>query len=147
MIDLKVFADQQLFFALSDNQLQMLAETAELKVYGPGETIFREGDLGDSIVIIVSGKVDLLKKKKNGGEAILATFSKGAFFGEMTLINVEPRSGTIKASEDTVVLFLKNTALGDIFRTDRELFIILLMNITRILSRRLRQTNERLMEI
>ena len=147
MIDLKVFADQQLFFALSEDQLQLLAETAELKVYGSGENIFREGDLGDSIVIIVSGKVDLIKKKKDGSEAILATFSKGAFFGEMTLINVEPRSGTIKASEDTVVLFLKNTALGDIFKTDRELFIILLMNITRILSRRLRQANEKLMEV
>lgn len=146
MIDLNVFSDQQLFFALSEEQLQMLADVAEVKVYSAGDIVFREGDMGDSIVIIVSGKVDLIKKKKDGSEAVLTTFSKGAFFGEMTLINVEPRSATIRAAEDTVVLFLKNTALGEIFQTDRELFIVLLMNITRILSKRLRQANERLME-
>lgn len=146
MIDLNVFSDQQLFFALSEEQLQMLADVAEVKVYSAGDIVFREGDMGDSIVIIVSGKVDLIKKKKDGSEAVLTTFSKGAFFGEMTLINVESRSATIRATEDTVVLFLKNTALGDIFNTDRELFIVLLMNITRILSKRLRQANERLME-
>ncbi len=146
MIDLNVFSDQQLFFALSEEQLQMLADVAEVKVYSAGDIVFREGDMGDSIVIIVSGKVDLIKKKKDGSEVMLTTFSKGAFFGEMTLINVEPRSATIRAAEDTVVLFLKNTALGEIFKTDRELFIVLLMNITRILSKRLRQANERLME-
>ena len=53
----------------------------------------------------------------------------------MTLINVEPRSATIRATEDTEVIFLMNTALGDIFQTERELFIVLLINMTRILSK------------
>ena len=146
MKDLNVLLNNQLLFGLNETQLQILADVAEEKGYGTGETIFREGEMGDSLVIIVSGKADLIKKKKDGSEVILATCSKGAFFGEMTLINIEPRSATIRAAEDTEVIFLKNTALGDIFQTDRELFIVLLINMTRILSKRLRQANNRLME-
>jgi CRP-like cAMP-binding protein len=146
MNNLNVFANNQLLFGLSESQLQMLIDVAEEKVFTAGETIFREGEMGDSLVIIISGKVDLIKMKKDGSEVILATYSKGAFFGEMTLINVEPRSATIRATEDTEVVFLKNTALGDIFQTDRELFIVLLINMTRILSKRLRQSNDRLIE-
>lgn len=146
MRDLNVLLNNQLLFGLSETQLQMLADVAEEKVFTAGETIFREGEMGDSLVIIVSGKADLIKKKKDGSEVILAACSKGAFFGEMTLINVEPRSATIRATEDTEALFLKNTALGDIFQTDRELFIVLLINMTRILSKRLRQANNRLMD-
>lgn len=146
MNDLSVLANNQLFFGLSEAQLKMLADVAEEKVFCAGETIFREGEVGDSIMIIISGQADLIKKKKDGSEVVLAPCSKGSFFGEMTLINVEPRSAGMKATEDTEVLFLKNTALGDIFNRDRELFIVLLINITRILSRRLRQTNNRLME-
>ena len=146
MKDLNVLVNNQLLFGLSESQLRMLADVAEEKVFTAGETIFHEGEMGDSLVIIISGKADLIKIKKDGSEVILATCSKGAFFGEMTLINVEPRSATIRATEDMEVLFLKNTALGDIFQTDRELFIDLLINITRILSKRLRQANNRLME-
>ncbi|MEK6725959.1 MAG: cyclic nucleotide-binding domain-containing protein [Deltaproteobacteria bacterium] len=146
MRDLNALLNNQLLFGLSETQLQMLADVAEEKGYSTGETIFREGEMGNSLVIIVSGKADLIKKKKDGSEVILASCSKGAFFGEMTLINVEPRSATIRATEDTEVIFLMNTALGDIFQTERELFIVLLINMTRILSKRLRQTNNRLME-
>lgn len=146
MKDLNIFANNQLFFGLSDTQMQMLLDVAEEKVFTAGETIFREGEMGDSIVIIVSGKAELIKKKKDGSEVVLTTCSKGAFFGEMTLINIEPRSATIRATEDTEVIFLKNTALGDIFQTERELFIVLLINMTRIISKRLRQANNKLME-
>lgn len=146
MKDLNVFANNQLFFGLSDTQMQMLLDVAEEKVFTAGETIFREGEMGDSIVIIVSGKAELIKKKKDGSEVILTTCSNGAFFGEMTLINIEPRSATIRATEDTEVIYLKNTALGDIFQTERELFIVLLINMTRIISKRLRQANNKLME-
>lgn len=146
MNDLNVIANNQLFFGLSEKQLQMLNDLAEEKVYGAGETIFREGEVGDSLMIIVSGKANLIKRKKDGTEVVLAACSKGSFFGEMTLINIEPRSATMKATEDTEVIVLKNTALGGIFHIDRELFIVLLINITRILSKRLRQANNRLTE-
>ena len=146
MKDLNVLVNNQLLFGLSESQLRMLADVAEEKVFTAGETIVREGEMGDSLVIIISGKADLIKMKKDGSEVILATCLKGAFFGEMTLINIEPRSATIRATEDTEVIFLKNTALGDIFQTERELFIVLLINITRIISKRLRQANNRLMD-
>ena len=95
--------------------------------------------------IVLSGKVDVLKKNREGREVKLATLSPGAIFGEMTLVNVEPRSATVSAVEEAVVVILKNSALSDIFMQDRELLIVILINIARILSKRLREANEKLM--
>ncbi len=143
MIQISVFSDKPLFFGLSDDQLRSIADVADQRIYNEGETIFHEGEMGDALFIVQSGKVDLLKKKGDG-TIKLATLPAGAVIGEMTLVNIEKRSATVKAVEDTVVVSVKNSDLVNIFNQDRELFIVLLINITRILSNRLRQTNEKL---
>ena len=145
MIPTDVFKDKLIFFGLSDEQIKGIAEVAEQQVYNGGELICREGERGDSMFIVLSGKVDVLKKNREGREVKLATLSPGAIFGEMTLVNVEPRSATVSAVEEAVVVILKNSALSDIFMQDRELLIVILINIARILSKRLREANEKLM--
>lgn len=145
LIPITIFQNKELFFGLSDDQLESIARVAEQQLYSNGHVIFSEGDMGDALLIIESGSVDLFKKDQAGGEIKIASLPAGAVMGEMTLVNIERRSATAKASGQTVAVSLTNRALSELFNRDRELFIILLINITRILSKRLRQTNEKLM--
>lgn len=144
-IALEIFQDKHVFFGLADDQLRKIAEVAEQRIYNESELICREGEMGDAMFIIESGSVDVVKRKVDGGEILLAGLSSGSVFGEMSLVSVEPRSATVRARETTVAIILRNNALSEIFDNDRELFIVLLLNLTRILSKRLRQTNDRLL--
>ena len=145
LIPISIFQNKELFFGLSDDQLEMLANVAEPEIYSDGEILFSEGDMGDALLIIESGGVDLYKKEASGSELKIATLPAGSVLGEMTLINIEHRSATVRAVGNTAAVYLTNRVLSEIFNEDRELFIVILLNITRILSKRLRQTNEKLM--
>ena len=145
MVSISIFQDKEVFFGLSDEQLAEIALVADRKRYKPGEVLFNEGAMGDALFIIESGEVDLTVKKGEG-ELKLATLPTGAIMGEMTLINIENRSATATAAGECSAVILRNSTLSGIFNQNRELFIVVLINITRILSKRLRQTNKKMME-
>jgi CRP/FNR family cyclic AMP-dependent transcriptional regulator len=71
--------------------------------YNNGETICSEGDAANSMYVIQSGKVEVIKKTDRG-EVTLATLNKGDFFGEMSLFDHRPRSATVKAVGDARIL-------------------------------------------
>lgn len=75
------------------------------------EEIFKEGDIGDFLYIIVSGKVSVLKDK-DGTKEEIATLSSGEYFGEMALLNQNKRSATIKCLEPVDVLALRKSDFG-----------------------------------
>lgn len=79
--------------------------------FEPGEVIFHQGDVGDYLYIIVEGTVDVLVEKE-GKEAKVAELSKGAYFGEMALLNKRERSATIKATTPVNLLALKKSDFG-----------------------------------
>jgi len=73
------------------------------KTYNDGEIICREGDEGKSMFVIQSGTVEVSKKLPEG-EMVLGTMTKGEIFGEMALFDHMPRSATVKAKGEAVVL-------------------------------------------
>jgi CRP/FNR family transcriptional regulator len=73
------------------------------KLYKDEETICSEGDTADSMYVIQSGKVEVIKKTARG-EVTIATLNKGDFFGEMSLFDHQPRSATVKAVGDARIL-------------------------------------------
>lgn len=73
------------------------------RLYRDGEIICNEGDAADSMYVIQSGKVEVMKKTATGA-VTLATLNKGDFFGEMSLFDRQPRSATVKASGDARIL-------------------------------------------
>ena len=74
----------------------------------------------------------------------MTTLPAGSIMGEVTLVHIEPRSATaIAAVDGTEVVVLRNTELADLFKEDRELLVVILLNITRILSKRLRSATSR----
>jgi len=145
MIAIDVLQNKSVFFGLGDEQLRKIAAVAYQVAYDKGTVLFREGDSGDALFIVEAGAVDLYQKREEDGGVKLATLPVGAVMGEVTLVHIEPRSATaIAAVEETEVVVLKNIDLAALFNEDRELLVVILLNITRILSKRLRNADQRL---
>lgn len=151
-MDLDALRQKMLFLGLSDGQLQAVASVVKSKTYRPSEVIVREGDLDDTLYIIERGSVEM-RVKEDGDERAIAVFEKGSyvdeayagdFFGEFALVDLEPWSGTIVARERTLLLELKRDDLYELFSRDIDLQIGVVLNIARVLSRRLRIRNRRL---
>jgi CRP-like cAMP-binding protein len=151
-MDLDALRQKMLFLGLSDGQLQAVSSVVRSKTYRPGETVVRAGELDDTLYIIERGSVEM-KVSEDGEERTAAVFEKGSyvdeayagdFFGEFALVDLEPWSGTIVARERTLLLELKRDDLYELFSRDIDLQIGVVLNIARVLSRRLRIRNRRL---
>ncbi len=82
-----------------------------------GEIIFREGDVGDALYVIVSGKVSIFVTQ--GGNTIeLATLAEKSFFGEMALVSEQPRSASAVAVEQTKLIEIKKEHFMALFNKD-----------------------------
>lgn len=80
----------------------------ERKAIGAGERIFREGDRGDRAYVIQQGSVEIYKEV-DGQEVVLGTVKKGGIFGEMALLDDQPRMAGARAAEPTVVIIVSRT--------------------------------------
>ena len=145
MIEIDVLQNKSVFFGLGDEQLRKIAAIAYQVAYEKGTVLFREGDRGDALFIVEAGAVDLYQKREEEGGVKLATLPAGSVMGEVTLVHIESRSATaIAAGEGAEVVVIKNIDLAALFMEDRELLVVILLNITRILSKRLRGADLRL---
>ncbi len=137
-----VLKTSPLFEMLSQPELEVLAELSKLRRYAPGDIVFEEGDLGDSLYVIVAGQLDVVKRVDPSGERLLATLKDRDFFGEMSLVDKEYRSATVRAKSEAQLLQLSAENLIAFRRTYKDGFAFLLINIARVLSGRLRETNQ-----
>lgn len=138
-----VLQESELFAMLSGDELEMLSTLTLAKDFEAGEDVFKEGDEGDGLYIIVSGSVDVLRAE-GGEQKVLATLDAPQFFGEMAVIDKELRSATVRANEDSRLLFISVANLLAFRRVFRDGFMFVVINIARVLSGRLRDTNGKL---
>ncbi|MBI5695612.1 MAG: cyclic nucleotide-binding domain-containing protein [Nitrospirae bacterium] len=106
--------------------------------------IFLEGDPGDRCYIIEEGEVRISKFVPNMGEEALAVLKSGQFFGEMSLIDGSPRSATAIANTEVTCLVIDKADLDNLLTVDKDLGNKLLWVFCRTLSKRLRETNEKI---
>ena len=99
-----------LFSDLGESELEKIASLVSPRHVPKKSVVVQEGDTGDSMYIIVSGSVKISYYTADGQEFILSLLEKGAFFGEMALLDDEPRSATVITMEDS--------ELGQIRRAD-----------------------------
>ena len=142
----KVLRQSPLFELLSSAELDVLAELSKPHHHPPGETIFAEGEVGASLYVLASGEVDVLRRAAGGAEKLLATLAAPAAFGEMSLIDREQRSATVRARTECTVLQLTAENFATFRKHSRDGFTLVVVNIARLLSGRLRETNARLAE-
>jgi CRP/FNR family transcriptional regulator, cyclic AMP receptor protein len=131
------------FGGLSARTLQSLIAGSRPVNMPAGGLFMREGQLGDAVYVLERGRVAVLKDL--GGELrLLKELGPGDCFGEMALLDVSPRSATVRAIEECQALEISAAALYKIYEQDLEQFSLLSLNMGREVSRRLRET-ERLL--
>jgi len=105
----RILRGVDLFASLDDKQRAQIAAATVVKTFGDGEAIVRQGEPGGSMYVLASGKVSVVIEPDRRQ---VATIEKGGYFGEMSLLTGEPRSATVVARGETVVLELN----ADVFR-------------------------------
>jgi CRP-like cAMP-binding protein len=123
-----------LFRALPSEELAQIAEIAEEQPLAQGDTIFSEGEPGDALYLIVEGKVKVHK-----GEKELVRLGVRDVFGEMAVLDSEPRSASVTAVEDSVCLKIGRDDFRDILSERPEIGL----GVMKVLTRRLRDTSKK----
>jgi CRP-like cAMP-binding protein len=126
-----------LFSGLGKGTIKMLASEFKERKYKPDEVIESEGDMGIAFYLITEGAVEVRK-----GNITLAKLGRGQFFGEMALLDRQPRSATVVASEPTKCLLLTSWSWNALVKTEPKFALELLKE----LARRLRETDRALSE-
>jgi small-conductance mechanosensitive channel/CRP-like cAMP-binding protein len=106
---------------LADTELAMLAERAYVRLYGIGDVLVRQGDAGDVLFIIRSGRVRVDVRNQDGSSVTVNQLGPGECFGEMALVTGEPRGASVIAAEDSEVLLVDKEALTPIMLANPEL--------------------------
>ncbi len=133
-----------LFEMLSEAELEYVSELSRQRKLPAGDVIFAEGDLGDSLYVIVEGEVEILRKDSGGQQKVIATLAPPEFFGEMSLIDKEDRSATARVKSDCVLIQMTAENLTSFRKQYRDGFTFMVINIARVLSARLRDATFKL---
>jgi CRP-like cAMP-binding protein len=146
--DIDLLRSKALFGGLDDDRLKKICSFLEVESFYKGDIIIKEGEIGSKMYLLKKGKVEVLKySREEKKEEVIAMLGEGDSFGEMELIDIQPRTATIKALEDIETISLNSHDLLSLSHSDLECFSIVLINIARIISRRLRKSDEMLVSI
>jgi CRP/FNR family transcriptional regulator, cyclic AMP receptor protein len=129
-----------LFSQLREGDLSQIAQAARERSYPKNSVIVFEDDPGDALYMVISGQVKVVLTAEDGREVILSVRDRGDFFGEMGLIDDEPRSAHVIAMEDSRLLVLRREDFQRCLAEIPEIAIGLL----RALVGRLRQADEKI---
>ncbi len=124
-----------IFKELRDEFLVRLASCMDELSFSAKQTIFTQGQEGRSLYIVVSGRVRVHLNDRD-----LAHLGKGSFFGEMSLFDAEPRSASVTTIEPCECLMLTQQQLYDAIDETPDIAV----NVIRLLSRRIRELNQKL---
>jgi CRP-like cAMP-binding protein len=133
LVRLNILERVPLFAGLSSRQLGKLLVKFFEKEYGPGETIFNEGDLGKALFVILAGSVSI-SRALNEGEQLLAKLGAGDYFGELALIDDQPRFATARVTEASRLLILYRSDFEDLMEGQRVLAIQVMGNLLKTLA-------------
>lgn len=130
---------------LSDAEMAAIAPILEMRTLAPGAELFREGDPGDGLFLVVSGEIDVVKRGPSG-ERSLAKLGPRSVLGEMALITSEPRSATCRAVGETVVLRLPAARFRALRDGGSSPAYKIAAGIAEVLARRLAAMNTKVLE-
>lgn len=133
-----------IFKDLDDAELAEVAELCREEKYVSGEYIFREGENGNRLYLIVEGDVRISRDVPGSGEEALTVLKPGALFGEMAVFDRSERSTHAISNGGTTVLTITRPDFEMLLDFNREMAYKVLWAVTRLLSARLRSTNDSL---
>jgi CRP/FNR family cyclic AMP-dependent transcriptional regulator len=144
IIDRIIFLKEVPFFqSMSIPQLKVLASVCEEKFFEKDTHIFKKDDPGGALYVVVNGRVGLEQEKRAGSFARLADVNAYSYFGEVNFFDNSPRSMSAVAARDTLTLQLKREPVVELARQNPNLAL----DLINVLSKRLREDNERVAEL
>jgi len=134
MLDAAVLAEVDLFGSLPEGAVERIAAAAQQRTLRRGDVLFREGDVGDELFIVESGRIAIANRSFDGRESVVALMEAGDVFGEMSLFDGEGRSADARALEPSSVNVVPFEPVRALFREQPEL----LWGVVALLARRIR---------
>jgi CRP-like cAMP-binding protein len=136
-----LFSEQR----LSGLEISLLSTLSKERQLRPGEVLFREGDPGDAMYVVLDGRVRISKHIPGAGEEALAILERGDYFGEMALIDRQPRSAEAKAHDgEAVVLSIPKMVVGQLLDMHKVSSVRLLRILCGLVAERLREIDDKL---
>lgn len=134
--------ESPLFAGLEEKEVHRLVDLSQLHHCQPGETIVAQGSVGDSLFLLCAGTLRVSAEGEKGRAIALATLDEpGIFFGEVSLVDHGPRSATVKAAGEAVVLKVSLEVLERFFMEFEDTQVMVLRNLAKVLAQRLRHSN------
>jgi CRP-like cAMP-binding protein len=141
---LKFLPSIPLFGGLEEPTLKRIIGMLEEHHLAPGTTICKQGEPGRSMFLVRKGEAVVYRDTEAGHRVKMVRLGEGEFFGEMTLIDIMKRSASVMVEGDALLYSLGNRELYKLYQEDVPGYVMVLQNICRELSRRLRTTNQKL---
>lgn len=142
MEDADLLARSELFSAFPDSALKSLLEHAQVIPCARNHVIFEEGDSGEDLFVVKSGRIAIGQRSIDGRESLLALMESGDLFGEMPLFDDGTRSASARALERSVVIAIPYLLVRQSLDDDPQL----LWNVVSLLANRLRATDSALVD-
>ncbi len=134
------------FGGLKAESLTLILEQSDESIALEDDYFFREGDPGNSLFVLETGTV-LIQRIWEGEPIVLGRLAAGDCFGEMALIDFQPRSASVKAESNCQAIEIPSKSLRALYREDVEQYAMIMMNLGREVSRRLRVADECLFQL
>lgn len=153
MPDFNELQNRSLFIGVDDEAFKKFARVASYRKYYPGEVIIKEGEQQDTLMVIEEGQVEVTKGDLSlyaddqkvatiSGDRKFCDIFRGDILGEMSMIDVEPASATVRAVTKVDIWSINRADFAAVLRKDLTTYIVVITNIARILSRRLRDAGK-----
>lgn len=133
-----------LFGGLEEKTLRRIIKLMGEHHFEKDAEICKQGEAGRAMFLVREGEVVVYRDNEEGRRMKMIRMGPGEFFGEMTLIDIQKRSATVLAQKASLIFSLSNRDLYTLYQEDVAGYVMVLQNLCRELSRRLRATNQRL---
>ena len=135
--DVETLRKIPLFAGLPTARLKLIAYTAEVVEFAPGETIVQQGDPADAVYILAEGEAEVLLRDVDGHELKLATMGRHSLFGETAVIGKWRRTATVRARDRVVTFKISADVFLDLVRQSPEIS----MQVMTVLAQRLERSS------
>jgi CRP-like cAMP-binding protein len=109
-----ILGGTSLLRSVAAEDLKAVATAARLRTVRRGQVVFTRGDPGDSLIVVVSGRVKVVVRSADGGELTLTVIESGSTFGELSIADGGPRSTDAQTLEDSQLLFVPRETIQDV---------------------------------
>lgn len=130
--------DIGLFGGLDDESLDALTRELRASLFDPGTLVMKEGDHAREMFVVLSGELEVVRHSATGAEGRVALLGPGNWVGEMSIIDPQPRSASVRALAPSILLVVTTEDLDRLYRRDMKSYLLVVLNIARELARRLR---------